>query len=163
MKEQQKHRDAFEEYFILRQTGSSVVEAIRAVSNKYNVSEGAIYTWKKNFDWDGRESIRTHDIQTKVTEKTNAALADNKTWYLRIIHDAIRNAEENGVVNIENIRDYDLMVKQALVIQGDDTHDTTETTELLRGILEAIRQDSGGNVGRGVKSSFDDKSESESG
>jgi hypothetical protein len=163
MKEAQKHRDAFEDYFILKQQGKAVVEAVRLVADKYGVSEGAIYTWKRTFDWDGRESIRAHDVQNKVAEKTNAALAENKAWYLRIIHDSIRKAEEHGVVNIENVRDYDLLVKQALTIQGDDHHDQGETNELLRGLLEAIRQDSESIVGRGVKRSFDDKSESESG
>lgn len=163
MKEQQKHRDAFEQYFILRQSGLAVVEAVRSVAEQCGVSEGAVYTWKRNFDWDGREAIRTHDVQNKVAEKTNAALAENKAWYLRITHDAIRKAEERGVVTIENARDYDIMVKQALTIQGDDNNDQAETTELLRGILDALRQDSGGNVGRGVKRSFDDQGESESG
>ena len=163
MKEQQKHRDAFEQYFILRQTGSAVVEAINEVADEFNCSVGAVYSWKKNFDWDGREAIRTHDVQTKIAEKTNAALADNKAWYLKIIHDAVRQAEEHGVVNIENARDYDMLVKLGLTIQGDDTSDRTETTELLRGLLAAIRQDSGGVIGRGVKRSFDDQGESESG
>ena len=102
-------------------------------------------------------------MQTKVAEKTNAALADNKAWYLKIIHDAVREAEERGVVQIENARDYDMLVKLGLTIRGDDTSDRTETTELLRGLLDAIRQDPGGNVGRGVKRSFDDQSEPESG
>ena len=163
MKEVQKHRDAFNDYFILKQERKTVVEAVRLVADKYNVSEGAVYTWKRNFDWDGKEAIRTHDVQNKVEEKTNQALADNKAWYLRIIHDSIRKAEENNVVQIENVRDYDLMVKQALTIQGDDNHDQGETVQLLRGILEAIRQDSGTAVARGVKRSFNDTSKSESG
>ena len=103
MKEQQKHRDAFEKYFILRQTGSAVVEAINEVADEFQCSVGAVYSWKKNFDWDGREAIRTHDVQNKIAEKTNAALAENKAWYLRITHDAIRRAEEAGVVNIEKV------------------------------------------------------------
>ena len=163
MKEQQKHRDAFEQYFILRQSGAGVVEAVEQVGAEFGASVSAVYNWKKQFDWDGREAIRVHDVQNKVIEKTNQALADNKTWYLRLIHDAIRKAEEDGVIQIDNVRDYDLMLKQALTIQGDDSNDRGETTELLRGLLEAIRQDSGGAIGRGVKRSFDDKSESESG
>ena len=156
MKEAQKHRDAFNDYFLLKQEGKTVVEAVRLVADKYKVSEGAIYTWKREFDWDGKESIRVHDVQTKVEDKINQALADNKAWYLRIIHDSIRKAEEHNVVQIENVRDYDLMVKQALTIQGDDHHDQGETTELLRAILEAVRQDSGATVARGVKRSFND-------
>ena len=163
MKELQMHRDAFERYFILKQTGSNVVDAIATVALEYNRSESAVYVWKKQFDWDGREAIRTHDVQNKVAEKTNQALADNKAMYLRITHDAIRRAEEQGVVNIENVRDYDLLVKQALTIQGDDKGDRSETNELLRGLLAAIRQDSGGAIARGVKRSFDAESESESG
>ena len=157
------HLDAFEKYFILKQSGVNVVDAIAEVASEYNRSVSSVYTWKKAFDWDGREAIRTHDVQTKVAEQTNQALADNKSWYLRIIHDAVRKAEEEGVVHIENVRDFDLLVKQALTIQGDDTSDKTETVELLRGLLEAVRQDAGANVGRGVKRSFDDQSEPESG
>lgn len=160
MKEQQKHRDAFEVYFIARQSGMTVIDAVQDVVLQCNCSESAVYTWKREFDWSGMEAIRTHDVQTKVAEKTNQALADNKSWYLRIIHDTVRKAEESGVVKIENVRDFDLMVKQALTIQGDDIHDRTETTELLRGILEAVKEDSRGTVGVGVKSRFNDKSES---
>ena len=35
VKEQQKHRDAFEQYFILRQSGLAVVEAVNNVSHDW--------------------------------------------------------------------------------------------------------------------------------
>ena len=163
MKEQQKHRDAFEYYLIQKLDGKPVVDAVVAVAAKFNCSDSAVYTWKREFDWSGQEAIRVHDIQNKVAEKTNAALADNKAWYLRITHDAIRQAEERGIVQVENARDFDLLVKQALTIQGDDDNDRGETNELLRGLLAAITEDPGATIGVGVKRSFNDKSKSESG
>jgi transposase-like protein len=86
MKEQQRHIDAYRTYFVARSEGMSVTDAVSLVSSEYSVSDTSVYRWMKEFDWKGREAIDTHDVQIRVAEKTNSALADNKAWYLRNIH-----------------------------------------------------------------------------
>ena len=138
------------------------------VENVNSLEELKLQLDRNEIDY-GERYIGSHALYYKIwtqcslIDALEQALADNKAWYLKISHDAIRRAEEQGVVQIENVRDYDLIVKQALTIQGDDKGDRSETNELLRGILDAIRQDSGSTIGRGVKRSFNDSSESESG
>lgn len=157
MKETQRHIDAYNQYFLLKQEGMTNGQAIMSLVETLGVTKKTLYRWKDAFDWDGREAIQNHDIQTKVVEKTNTALSDNKAWYLRVLHDKMKEAEQRNAVHIESMADYERAAKLALLIQGDDQHDTSETNILLGGILEAIRERSGRVNTIGVKSSFDDK------
>jgi hypothetical protein len=156
VKEEQKHIDAFEEYFILRQNDPSMSQrgTLMTLSGIIGVSYRTLQRWVKEFDWNGRESIRQHDIQNKVAEKTNTALADNKAWYLKINHDMIRKFEESNP-HIETVKDYDTIIKTSLTIQGDDKHDTNEIKELLTGLVEALGKEAIRPNSIGVKDSFD--------
>lgn len=158
MRETARHVEAYNHYFILRQEGKSVTDAVNDVASKYDVTDTSVYRWMKAFDWKGREAIQTHDIQVQVAEKTNEALSDNKAWYLKTLHEKMREADDHNTVHIESMADYERAAKLALLIQGDDKHDTSETNILLKGILEAIREGPGRINTIGVKSSFDDKS-----
>jgi transposase-like protein len=159
MKEQQRHIDAYRTYFVARSEGMSVTDAVSLVSSEYSVSDTSVYRWMKEFDWKGREAIDTHDVQIRVAEKTNSALADNKAWYLRNIHEAVKDAESRKTVKIENMTDYEKAIKLALLIQGDEQHDNNEIKGILEGLLSVIGQNSDGIRTRGVKSSFNDKGE----
>lgn len=164
MKEQQKHIDAFEEYFTLRQSDINMSKraAMKSVSDKFGVNIRTVERWASAFDWNGKEAIRNHAVNTVVQEKTNNALAENKAWYLRNLHEAIKSAESRNSITIENMNDYEKATKLALTIQGDDEHDSTEVTNILRGIIEALRENTGGIESIGVKSRFDSKDKSES-
>lgn len=157
MKETQKHIDAYNEYFLLKQKGMTSGEAIKTLIVSFGVTKKTLYRWKEAFDWDGREAIQNHDVQTKVVEKTNEALSDNKAWYLRILHEKIREAENMDSIHVESMADFERAAKLALLIQGDDKHDTTETNTILRDILSALTERPEGVNRIGVKSSFDDK------
>lgn len=59
MNELQRHIDAFEKYFQYKQSGKITHDAIKLVALELGFSENAVYTWKKEFDWDGREALRS--------------------------------------------------------------------------------------------------------
>ena len=162
MKETQRHIDAYNLYFSLRNNGMGVVDVINEVGSEFGVSDTSVYRWMKEFDWKGRESIDTNDVQNKVAEKRNEALADNKAWYLSINHKMIRDYEQSSP-QIENLRDYDALIKTNLQLQGDNDGITTETNELLKQLIGAITTSNSELVGVGVKRSFDDKGKPKSG
>ena len=66
MKELQRHMDAFEIYFKKNKRGND------SKGHHFSQSECALvtslYTWKKEFDWDGREAMRAAEINKKVEE-----------------------------------------------------------------------------------------------
>jgi hypothetical protein len=157
MKEQQKHIDAYNEYFLKRNEGMSVVESVTYVASKHNVSDTSVYRWMKAFDWKGREAIDTHDVQVKTVEKTNSALAENKARYLLNLHNAMSDAEARKTISIENMSDYEKATKLALTIQGDEQHDNSEIRGILQELLGALDQDSGAIRTIGVKSRWDAK------
>jgi hypothetical protein len=157
MKEQQKHIDAYNQWFALLNSGMPVTDAVNTVASKLNVTDTSVFRWMKAFDWKGRAAIDTHDVQTKTKEKINGALADNKARYLMNLHDAMEDAEKRKTITIENMNDYEKATKLALTIQGDDHENSGETNELLREVIRTLRESSIRANSIGVKSSFDDK------
>jgi hypothetical protein len=157
MKEQQKHIDAYNTYFIARTEGATVKDAVNAVILQHGCSQRSVYNWMDKFDWKGREAIDTHDVQVKTVEKTNNALADNKARYLLNLHNAMSDAEARKTVTIENMSDYEKATKLALTIQGDEQHDNSEVKGILEGLLTIINKEAGAIRELGVKSRWDAK------
>jgi hypothetical protein len=124
MKELQRHIDAFEIYFQKKQGGHDTAEAISLASIECNFSETSLYTWKKEFDWDGREAIRAAEINRKVQQKTDNSIIKNKANYLTFYHKLLNNLKKDFDIEIENIRDLDIVVKGALNLQGEATEHT---------------------------------------
>jgi len=122
MKELQRHIDAFEIYFKKKQEGNDTAKAITLASQECNFSETSLYTWKKEFDWDGREAIRAAEINKKVEEKTDSTIIENKTKYLSFYHKLLDKLKKDGFnIDIKSPRDLDLVVKGALLLQGEYT------------------------------------------
>lgn len=145
MKELQRHIDAFEIYFKKKQEGNDTAKAITLASQECNFSETSLYTWKKEFDWDGREAIRAAEINKKVEEKTDSTIIENKTKYLSFYHKLLDKLKKDGFnIDIKSPRDLDLVVKGALLLQGEhtehtkitDEHDHTFDKDLQNKILE---------------------------
>ena len=130
MKELQRHIDAFEIYFKKKQEGNDTAKAITLASQECNFSETSLYTWKKEFDWDGREAIRAAEINKKVEEKTDSTIIENKTKYLSFYHKLLDKLKKDGFnIDIKSPRDLDLVIKGALLLQGEPTEHTQANGE----------------------------------
>jgi hypothetical protein len=134
MKELQRHIDAFEIYFKTKQSGKITHEAIKLVALELGFSTNAIYTWKKEFDWDGREAIRSREINKQIERKTDSSIVTNKIKYLAIVHKPIddlitkMDAGETVLV-IENDKQAERYLKLALLLQDQTTENTNITDE----------------------------------
>lgn len=146
MKEEQTHRDAWNLYFQLRQQGKSKSEAIATVARHHNVSERAIWRWKKKFNWDERESIRAAEINRKTEEQLNEQLADFKAQYLKLLNDLIfqvmqeRDTSVSDALSISSIPDLERVIKLALLIQGESTERVEEDVRYDEYDKELLRE-----------------------
>ena len=122
MEEKQIHLDAFEKYFIHKQAGINTTEAIEKVWLTGKVSKKTLWKWKREFDWDEKEAIRSLEITKKVSEKTNTTIVDNKVTYLGIIHKLLRKLQEGDYnIEIRNVSDVDKLIRTALLLQDEST------------------------------------------
>lgn len=132
MEEEQKHIDAFELYFVKLHDGLTKTEAVTVVASEYSCSVSTVWTWKKDFNWDDKEAVRSQDINKEVEKKTNSTVIDNKSTYLSMIHNIFNNYVE-GVkagrrksVDINNMNDLERGIKIALLLQGESTERTAQ-------------------------------------
>lgn len=82
MEEKQIHRNLFEKYLYLLHAGKNKTEAIKEVAKKEGYSESAIWKYKRTFNWDEREIIRSKEINKKTEEKANETIADMKVEFM---------------------------------------------------------------------------------
>lgn len=123
MDELQRHLDAFEIYFQKKQEGCTIPEAVAGVNLELGWSESSIYDWKKKFNWDDREAIRSSEINKEVQRRTDSNIIDNKTKYLTYYHKLLDKLKKNGFdIEIKSPRDLDLIIKGALLLQGEPTN-----------------------------------------
>lgn len=128
MDELQKHIDAFEVYFKSKQEGNDTTTAILTVESQCTVSERTVWRWHKEFDWEGREAIRASEINKEVQKRTDSSIIDNKTKYLTFYHKLLDKLKKNGFdIEIKSPRDLDLVIKGALLLQGEPTEHTQNT------------------------------------
>lgn len=136
MEEEQYHLDAFENYLILIHSGHNKTSAVKEVSLKYKVSETSVWKWKKSFNWDEREAIRSKEINKGVEEKTNSTIIENKATYLGIIHNIFNDYiadVEKGIrppLKMCNTSDLVRLIYTALKIQKEDGDDTPIKVEV---------------------------------
>jgi len=145
MKELQKHLDAFELYFKNKQEGSSVVESIRLVCSKFKVSEKTAYKWKKEFDWDGREAIRSQEIQKRIEEKTNTTIVDNKVKYLSFYHKLLDDLKNDFKLKIKDVNDLKRVIDGALLLQDQPTEISETNINIDKQLDEDLKYLSGLN------------------
>jgi hypothetical protein len=127
MDELQRHRDAFEAYFKYKQEGHTIEEAIMLLTGDFKVTRKTLYKWKKTFDWDGREAIRATEINRRVQESTDNSIIENKTHYLSFYHKLLGDLKKDFGIKIKTPRDLDLVIKGALLLQGEPTEHTQTT------------------------------------
>lgn len=69
MEEKEHHKRAFELYYVLGLSGKrSTNQRVMGVCEKYGHDKGTVYKWKKEFDWDLKETIR-NDIMAAAESK----------------------------------------------------------------------------------------------
>lgn len=133
MKEKQKHKDAFEHYYLQLHKGKSIDDSIVSVTEKFKISNRTAWRWKKEFEWDSKISIREIENTKTLEEKTNKTIVDNKVTYLSVVHASLNKYIEDvkkgkrEPLPIESTKDIDTLIKLALLIQSQPT-DITETT-----------------------------------
>lgn len=124
MKEEQKHLDAFEEFFALGGVASD--KNVRYLSGKCQVSERTIWRWYKNFGWKERAYLRNIEVNKEVEKETNSTLVANKAKYLTYVHKLfddwkVRVDAGEFPVEIKSVSDVDKIVKLALHLQDEPT------------------------------------------
>ena len=124
MIEKQKHIDAFEIYFTFKQERLSKNKAFEETIKKIGVSKSSIKTWAREFDWDGREAIRSKEINKKVSEKTDDNIVDHKAMYLSFFHKLLNDLKNSGFdIKICNVNDLVKAVDMCLVLLDEsDSH-----------------------------------------
>lgn len=140
MKESQRHVDAFEQYFLYKQSGKNTDEAISLVQVESGFSKTSLYKWKKELKWDEREAIRSVDVQQKVEKQTNTTVVENKIRYLGIYHRLLDDLEANLKVKISSVSDVERVIRGALLLQGEDTDRVEQRGGGLDRLSESLRK-----------------------
>jgi hypothetical protein len=145
MKETQKHKDAFEHFYIKLNEGMSVTDSILSVAEKFKVTSRTAWRWYKKLDWEAKRTVRDADIQTGVEEKTNTTIIDNKAKYLGIVHFSLNkyvedvNSKKIEPIEIRDSKDLDRLIKLGLLIQNQPT-DIQEQTGSIHVKLDERRE-----------------------
>jgi transposase-like protein len=127
MKEQHKHKNAFEHYYLKLNEGMTAGESVLSVANTFGVNRRTVRRWRKNFDWENKTAIRDINIQDSLEEKINTTIVDNKAKYLGIIHFSLNkyveevNNKTREPIPIENSRDLVRLIRTSLLIQNQPT------------------------------------------
>lgn len=141
MKENAKHREAFELYFQERESGKSKNDSIRTVKEEFGVAESTVWRWHRNLDWSGREAIRSREVTKKLEQRTNTSIVENKANYLSYYHKLLNKLVEQDLpIEIKNVQDLNLVIKGALLLQGEATENTKTEIEGVEIDLDYLRE-----------------------
>ena len=127
MKEQYRHKDAFEHYYLKLNEGMTVAESVLSVANTFSVNKRTVRRWRTKFDWENKMAIRDVSVQNSLEERINATIVDNKAKYLGIIHFSLNkyidevNNKTREPIPIEHSQDLVRLIKTSLLIQNQPT------------------------------------------
>ena len=123
MKESEKHKIAFESYYLLRN--------ILAVSRELGTSRQSLGKWKVEFLWDERCADRDHDIRKQTNELMIPKWVQVKAKLIDAFIDQIEAAMDVKI-SPENSRDMVAVSKELRSLLGEsDDHDTGYTIEYV--------------------------------
>ena len=115
MKESEKHKIAFESYFLLRN--------LLAVSRELGTSRQSLGKWKVEFKWDERCADRDHDIGEQTKEIMVPKWVKVKAKLIEAFIAQIETAMEAGIAP-ENSRDMVAISKELRGLLGEaDKHE----------------------------------------
>lgn len=119
MKETLKHKEAFEFYYTLGKERS-----LKAVAEKFGVSDQAAKNWSKNFNWQYRVEQRDIELARKLQQKTDDIILATKADYRKIVKAGIAKWIANfkaGKINPTSVSDLEKLVKLDLLLMGENT------------------------------------------
>jgi hypothetical protein len=119
MQELQKHKDAFEDYYTLRN--------LLAVSRKLGISRQSLGTWKVEFHWDERCADRDHEVDQLTKEVMVPVWVEVKVELVEAFITQIQTAMKAGIVP-ENSREMVAVSKELRALLGEaDKHEVEFT------------------------------------
>ena len=122
MKENKKTRDAFEYYFQMKIDGKTKNQALKELSEDFNITLRTAYNWCKELNWDEREIERSNEIYKQVEKKMDSSIVENKVKYLSIAHKLLDDLIKDGFdIKIKSVRDYDTVARLCLLLQDQPT------------------------------------------
>lgn len=115
MKELEKHKIAFESYYLLRN--------MLAVSRALGISRQSLGKWKASFNWDEKCADRDHEIGEKTKEVMLPAWIKVKAKLIEAFITQIEAAMKAGIAP-ENSRDMVAVSKELRGLMGEaDKHE----------------------------------------
>ena len=119
MEETQRHRDAFEEYYTLRN--------VLAVARKTGISRQAIGSWKKEFGWSQKCADRDREINDRVNDVMIPQWAAVKVTLIQAFINQI-NAGLAMKIAPENSRDMVAISRELRALLGEGDRHEIEVT-----------------------------------
>jgi hypothetical protein len=145
-KETLRHMEAFEYFYSLGDSRS-----LRAVAEKFTISETSAKLWARSFGWDDRVTQRDIEAAKKLEKKTMTTVVNEKANYRKIIRAAVGDFVarlKEGQVKIETVAEFEKLVKLDLLLMGENTEKTEVTgavnvneNEEKKEIIRAIASD----------------------
>lgn len=132
-KENSLQKEAFELYYHMGDKRS-----LRAVAEKIERTERTVADWSRAFSWVDRVKQREiEDAKNMGGNALNSQTTDVKTRYRILMNNLIAKASQKiakGELGIRNVQDLERVVKLDLLLMGEATDNTsnTSTTELSK-------------------------------
>lgn len=132
-KENSLQKEAFELYYHMGDKRS-----LRAVAEKIERTERTVAGWSRAFSWVDRVKQREiEDAKNMGGNALNSQTTDVKTRYRILMNNLIAKASKqiaDGTLAIKNVQDLERVVKLDLLLMGEATESTsnTSTTELSK-------------------------------
>lgn len=139
MKEELRHREAFEYYYSLGDT-----RTLPQVNQKFKVSLTSIKRWSGSFNWQDRVFQRDLEISKEMELKTNRTVIDTKGDYRaeiktqfsilkKMLNKLIEQFKDNKGIEIKDVTGlkdilgcYEKLIKMDLILMGE----TSEIEEI---------------------------------
>ena len=127
MKQSEKHRIAFEAYYLSRN--------VSAVARELGTSRNSVGKWKEKFKWDEECADRDHEIGEKTREVMLPKWIKVKAKLIDAFTTQIEDAME-AKITPENSRDMVAISKELRGLMGESDKEDTE----LQGIVYVLKE-----------------------
>jgi hypothetical protein len=128
MKQSEKHRIAFEAYYLSRN--------VSAVARELNTSRQSVGKWKEKFKWDEECADRDHEIGEKTKEVILPAWIKVKTKLITAFIDQIEAAME-ARISPENSRDMVAISRELRGLMGEEDTGDKEPAGIVYVLTES--------------------------
>jgi hypothetical protein len=87
--------------------------------------------WSREFNWQERIVQRSIEINKRLEQKTNEAIISKKSYYSKIVKEAIDKWYEKfaeGKAGPDNVADLERLLKMDLLLMGESPENTDHKT-----------------------------------